>query len=47
MISEGKSSSEIDAFKATLRRQQNAVTTPQMGGLAVYMQEGGDPAEES
>ena len=47
MISEGKSSSEIDAFKATLRRQQNAGTTPQMGGLAVYMQEGGDPAEES
>ena len=34
MLSEGKSSSEIDAFKATLRRQQNAGTTPQMGGVA-------------
>jgi len=34
MLSEGKSSSEIDAFKAALRRQQNAGTTPQINGVA-------------
>ena len=47
MLSEGKSSSEIDAFKAKLRQQSYTGTTPQMGGVAAYMQEGGDPAEKS
>jgi len=47
MLSEGKSSSEIDAFKAKLRQQSYTGTTPKMGGVAAYMQEGGDPAEKS
>jgi len=34
MLSEGKSSSEIDAFKAKLRQQSYTGTTPQMGGVA-------------
>ena len=64
MLSEGRSSSDIDAFKARLRQQSFTGENPQFSGvgalnetardmnrgprgLAVYMQEGGDPAEES
>jgi len=34
MLSEGKSSSEIDAFKAKLRQQSYTGTTPQINGVA-------------
>ena len=60
MLSEGRSSSDIDAFKARLRQQSFTGENPQFSGvgalnetardmnrgprgLAVYMQEGGDP----
>ena len=60
MLSEGRSSSDIDAFKARLRQESFTGENPQFSGvgalnetardmnrgprgLAVYMQEGGDP----
>ena len=61
MLSEGRSSSDIDAFKARLRQQSFTGENPQFSGvgalnetardmnrgprgIAVYMQEGGDPS---